>query len=256
MTAGQGAAGLRDGGSREQHAQTVTREKILPRPNTERTGANRTKNKREIWHLPKRHPIKPAALSGEQGSSRDLQAPHSTQEEPIPPPTGNGESRYGQRHTDRAWQRMGELSADETNLLSPSPGIRNVALPWQPPPRHVWHSVKAAGAPCLHPPGQEDRLQDLVTSTPDPLAPSPTPFFHPTPHGTCCSELRSASWLSSPARSQWCQVGFLLLPAAAPSISAPLVERELSEVCTAIFSLHQTHCSSPCRVSYHGELAI
>lgn len=181
MTAGQGAAGLRDGGSREQHAQTVTREKILPRPNTERTGANRTKNKREIWHLPKRHPIKPAALSGEQGSSRDLQAPHSTQEEPIPPPTGNGESRYGQRHTDRAWQRMGELSADETNLLSPSPGIRNVALPWQPPPRHVWHSVKAAGAPCLRPPGQEDRLQDLVTSTPDLWHHLPPHFSIPPP---------------------------------------------------------------------------
>lgn len=83
------------------------------------------------------------------------------------------------------------------------------------------------------------------------------PIFpsHPPGHATCCSEPRSASWLSSPASSQWCQVGFLLLPAAAPSISAPLVERELSEVCTAILSLHQTHCSSPCRVSYHGELA-
>lgn len=107
MTAGQGAAGLRDGRSREQHVQTVTREKILPRPNTERTGANRKKNKREIWHLPKRHPIKPAALSGEQGSSRDLQAPHSTQEEPIPPPTGKGESRHGQRHADRAGRGWG-----------------------------------------------------------------------------------------------------------------------------------------------------
>lgn len=33
------------------------------------------KNKREIWHLPKCHPIKPAALSGEQGNSRHWQAP-------------------------------------------------------------------------------------------------------------------------------------------------------------------------------------
>lgn len=78
----------------------------------------------------------------------------------------------------RGW---GKLSADETNLLSPSPGISNVALPRQPPPRHVWHSVKAAGAPCLRPPGQEDRLQDLVTSTPDLWHHLPPHFSIPPP---------------------------------------------------------------------------
>lgn len=140
-------------------------------------------------------------------------------------------------------QRMGELSADETSPLSPAPGINNVALPWQPPPTHVWHSARGTAALCLSPPGQEDRQQDLVTSTPDHWHHLP-PHFHPTPsRGTCCSEPRSASWPSSPASSQWCRVGFPPLPAAAPSISAPLVERELSEVCTAVLSLHQTHCS-------------
>lgn len=71
------AAELMDGANRKQQAQTSTRRKILPRPNAERTGANRKKNKREIWHLPKCHPIKPAAQSGEQGSSRHRQAPES-----------------------------------------------------------------------------------------------------------------------------------------------------------------------------------
>lgn len=37
-------------------------------------GKKKKKNKREIWHLPKCHPIKPAAQSGERGNSRDPQA--------------------------------------------------------------------------------------------------------------------------------------------------------------------------------------
>lgn len=64
------AAKLMDGAKRKQQAQTSTRMEILPRPNTERIGGNRKKNKREIWHLLKCHPIKPAAQSGEQGNSR------------------------------------------------------------------------------------------------------------------------------------------------------------------------------------------
>lgn len=43
---------------------------------------------------------------------------------------------------------------------------------------------------------------------------------------TCYSEPRSVSLLSSPASPQLCQAGHLLPLAAAPSISAPLVERE------------------------------
>lgn len=33
-------------------------------------GNKQRKNRREIWHLPKCHPIKPAAQSGERGNSR------------------------------------------------------------------------------------------------------------------------------------------------------------------------------------------
>ena len=43
----------------------------------ERTGANRKKEQREIWHLPKCHPIKLAAQSGEQRNSRHRQAPQT-----------------------------------------------------------------------------------------------------------------------------------------------------------------------------------
>lgn len=45
--AGRRAARLMDGGSRTQRAQTGSRRKILPRPNTERTGANRRGKKKK-----------------------------------------------------------------------------------------------------------------------------------------------------------------------------------------------------------------
>lgn len=100
-------------------------------------------------------------------------------------------------------QRMGELSADESSLLSPAPGINNVALPWQPPPRHVWHSARGTAALCLSPPGQEDRQQDLVTSTPDhwhpisipPPAVVPVALSHAQPLGPLLQPvLNGAGW--------------------------------------------------------------
>lgn len=48
-------------------------------------GNKQRKNRREIWHLPKCHPIKPAAQSGERGNSQRPNPNGFCEEEPIPP---------------------------------------------------------------------------------------------------------------------------------------------------------------------------
>lgn len=48
-------------------------------------GNKQRKNRREIWHLPKCHPIKPAAQSGERGNSQHPNPNGSCEEGPIPP---------------------------------------------------------------------------------------------------------------------------------------------------------------------------
>lgn len=70
---------------------------------------------------------------------------------------------------------------------------------------------------------------------------------------TCCSEPRSVSLLSSPASPQWCQAGHLLPPAAAPLISAPLVDRERER------AIRRSRCSpftplNPLLITPHGFL--
>lgn len=70
-------------------------------------GNKQRKNRREIWHLPKCHPIKPAAQSGEQGNSR-----RGIRTDTV---------RRSQSHLPGR-QGMGELSTDESRLLTLNSG--------------------------------------------------------------------------------------------------------------------------------------
>lgn len=70
------AAKLMDGVNRKQQAQTSTRRKILPRPNTERTGANGKRTKERFGACPNVIQLS-LRQSGEQGNSRHRQAPES-----------------------------------------------------------------------------------------------------------------------------------------------------------------------------------
>lgn len=111
--AGRRAARLMDGGSRTQRAQTGSRRKILPRPNTERTGANRRGKKKKrtkerfgtcpnVIQLSLRHS---QVSEGTAGTRR--QASRCREEELIPPSAWRRrrQGRAGTRRQGR--QRMG-----------------------------------------------------------------------------------------------------------------------------------------------------
>lgn len=66
-----------DGWSERKATSPDKHQEKDPAQTKHREDRSKQKNKREIWHLPKCHPIKPAAQSGEQGNSRHRQASES-----------------------------------------------------------------------------------------------------------------------------------------------------------------------------------
>lgn len=110
------AAKLMGGADRKQQAQTSTRRKLLPRPNTERTGANRKRTKERFGTCPNviQLSLRHSQVSKETaGTGRRPNPNECREEEPIPPSHWQGLAEMCRQGR----QRMGKLSTDKSELL-------------------------------------------------------------------------------------------------------------------------------------------
>lgn len=100
-------------------------------------GRERRKNRREIWHLPKCHPIKSAAQSGERGNSRRPNPNGYCEEEPAPPSLAG-----------RGWGSCQQMKAGSCRR---TPGVNEPAQHRLCPRRCLCTLQRARGTPLLAP---------------------------------------------------------------------------------------------------------